>query len=156
MLIDTGNDRLSVLEDGKLLLQLDQVAIGRFGTTAAKRLGDGKTPIGKYQVGWFKRDSQFHQFIGINYPSPADAKRGLSSGIIDQKAYQSIMTAHRQHEVPPQNTKLGGFLGIHGLGQADLTVHKRYNWTRGCIAITNEQLDELLPWIKKGMLVEIR
>ncbi len=156
MLIDTSSARLSVLENGKLLLQLDQVAIGRFGATAAKRLGDGKTPIGKYQIGWFKRDSQFHQFIGINYPAPADAKRGLSSGIIDQKAYQSIMTSHRQHEVPPQNTKLGGFLGIHGLGQADLTVHKRYNWTRGCIAITNEQLDELLPWIKKGMWVEIR
>lgn len=156
ILIDTGNASLSVLEDGKLLLQLDQIAIGRFGTTAAKQRGDGKTPIGKYKIRWIKRDSQFHQFIGINYPAPEDAKRGLSQGIIDKQTHDRIMTAHQQHQVPPQNTKLGGFLGIHGLGQADLAVHRRYNWTRGCIATTNEQMDELLSWIEMGMMVEIR
>ena len=156
ILIDTSNSRLSVLEDGKLLLQLDEVAIGRFGATTAKQRGDGKTPIGKYRIRWIKKDSQFHRFIGIDYPAPVDAQRGLSQGLIDKQSHDRIMSAHREHEVPPQNTKLGGFLGIHALGQADLAVHRSYNWTRGCVATTNEQMDELLPWIKMGMRVEIR
>ena len=156
ILIDTGSASLSVMEDGKQLLRLEQVAIGRFGATDTKQRGDGKTPIGKYRIGWIKKDSQFHRFIGIDYPAPADAKRGLSQGIIDKQTHDRIMTAHRKHKVPPQNTKMGGFLGIHALGQADLAVHRSYNWTRGCIATTNEQMDELLPWIEKGMRVEIR
>jgi len=138
------------------LLQLEQIAIGRYGASNNKRLGDGMTPIGRYQIGWVKQNSRFRQFIGINYPAAEDAQRGLSAGIIDQQSYDRIMTAHRQHETPPQDTKLGGFLGIHGLGLADPSVHKSYNWTRGCIATTNEQLDRLLPWIKKGRWVEIR
>ncbi len=156
MLIDTNSASLSVLERGKVLLQLDQVAIGRFGASTDKHLGDGKTPMGKYQVGWIKQSSKFKKFIGINYPAPADAQRGLQQKLINQKEFKRIMRAHNQHQVPPQNTRLGGFIGIHGLGQADPEVHKRYNWTRGCVAITNEQLDQLLPWIDKGMLVEIR
>ena len=156
IVIDTGNASLSVLQDGKLLLQLEQIAIGRFGATAAKQRGDGRTPVGKYKIGWIKRDSAFRQFIGINYPAPADAKRGLKQNLIDKQTHDQIMAAHRQDQVPPQNTKLGGFLGIHALGQADLAVHRRYNWTRGCVATTNEQMDELLPWIEIGMPVEIR
>ena len=156
ILIDTGKARLSVVENGKPLLQIEGISIGRFGATAAKQRGDGMTPIGKYQISWIKQDSQFRRFIGINYPTPADAKRGMDQGIIDQQTHDRIITAHEQQQTPPQNTRLGGFLGIHGLGQADLNVHKRYNWTRGCIATTNDQLDQLLPWIKKGMWVEIR
>ncbi len=137
-------------------LQLEQIAIGRFGAGRDKHLGDGMTPVGRYQIGWIKHNSRFNQFIGINYPGPADARRGLDQGIIEQQTYNRIMSAHSQHRVPPQDTGLGGFLGIHGLGQANPVVHKRYNWTRGCIATTNEQLDKLLPWVEKGGWVEIR
>lgn len=156
IIIDTGKARLTVVDNGKPLLQLEQIAIGRFGATPEKQKGDGMTPTGRYQIGWMKQNSQFQHFIGLNYPAPVDAQRGLSQGIIDQQTYDRIMTAHREHQVPPQDTKLGGFLGIHGLGEADISVHKRYNWTRGCIATTNDQLDQLLSWIKKGMWVEIR
>ena len=53
-------------------------------------------------------------------------------------------------------TALGGQLGIHGLGVGDAEIHRAYNWTRGCVALEDWQIDELRPWLRVGMPVEIR
>jgi hypothetical protein len=58
--------------------------------------------------------------------------------------------------LPPQNTALGGRIGLHGLGRGDPKVHQQFNWTNGCIALTNEQIDQLLTWVGKGTRVSIR
>ena len=47
-------------------------------------------------------------------------------------------------------------IGIHGIGNGDIEVHKEYNWTNGCVALTNEEIDELVKWINIGTPVEIR
>jgi lipoprotein-anchoring transpeptidase ErfK/SrfK len=56
---------------------------------------------------------------------------------------------------PPQETSLGGYLGIHGIGDGDKEIHESVNWTDGCIAINNEQLMELADWVKIGTRVNV-
>lgn len=68
----------------------------------------------------------------------------------------AIRRAHKRGEVPPQNTGLGGLIGIHGIGAGDADMHREYNWTNGCVALTNEEIDRLVEWVDVGTLVEIR
>jgi hypothetical protein len=82
-----------------------------------------------------------------------NAHDALMQGLIDLKDYQRILVAHQQGKTPPQNTPLGGQLGIHGLGRADERIHRMTNWTKGCIALTNEQIDRLSRWIGEDTLV---
>jgi murein L,D-transpeptidase YafK len=154
--VDTTQARLILVEDGRPMLTLDDIAIGRGGTSTAKRRGDGTTPLGRYRVSAVRRGGFFDGFIVIDYPSPADAARGLGAGVISAAEYRAIVRAHAAGQLPPQDTALGGHLGIHGLGQGDRTVHAAFNWTRGCIAVTNEQFDALLGHVTPGMVVEVR
>ena len=59
-------------------------------------------------------------------------------------------------DIPPQVTPLGGYLGIHGVGEGDPGIHADFNWTHGCIALTNQQIDDLAGWIRIGMRVVVR
>lgn len=156
LLVDTQTLTATLVSEGRPPLSFADISIGRFGTTRDKRRGDNKTPLGVYRVAWVKHGEPFLTFVGIDYPSVADADRGLAAGLITRSEYRSILDAHAAGRVPPQTTALGGFLGIHGLGDADPQVHAAYHWTRGCMALTNEQVTELLPWISLGMQVEIR
>ncbi len=89
-------------------------------------------------------------------PAYTDASRGLSDGTISRRQWQDIRRRHKTGKVPPQNTPLGGYLGIHGIGAGDIEVHRSFNWTNGCVALTNEQMDQLLELIGVGTPVEIR
>jgi hypothetical protein len=80
----------------------------------------------------------------------------LKKGNIDVDTYDSIIKAHNNGQIPPQNTDLGGQIGIHGLGSANLSFHRSMNWTRGCIALTNDQIDQLSQWVEKGTLVTVK
>ena len=76
--------------------------------------------------------------------------------LINVDTYYKILKAEFRHSVPPQNTVLGGQIGIHGLGdKTNLSVHQNFNWTRGCIALTNEQIHSLDRLIKIGTKVYI-
>lgn len=156
ILVDTANSTLSVKRGTSTLLTVPDVAIGRYGATAQKRRGDGMTPLGRYRVAWLKPNHGHHYFIGIDYPAVDDARRGHAAGLINEAQLRAIERAHRDGRVPPQDTPLGGQIGIHGIGQGDPEVHANYNWTRGCVAVTDVQLDQLLPWIRLGTPVEIR
>lgn len=154
--IDTRQGTLTVLDDNKPILVLDGIAIGRFGARQDKALGDGMTPLGKYHVTSIKRSRRFHFFVGLDYPSVADADRGLKNGILTTSQAEAIRAAHAKGQLPPQDTPLGGHIGLHGIGDGDPAVHARYNWTKGCIAVTDAQLDKLLPLIRAGTRVEIK
>ncbi|WP_456380044.1 L,D-transpeptidase family protein [Thiolapillus sp.] len=154
--IDTQTGTLTVLDEEKPILVLDQISIGRFGARRGKTVGDGMTPLGEYRITSIRKSRRFHFFIGLNYPSAADADRGLKNGILTPSQAEAIRTAHAKGNLPPQNTPLGGHIGLHGVGIGDLAVHARYNWTRGCVAVTNAQLDQLLPLVRVGTRVEIR
>ena len=156
LLVDTRAGELLVLDGSTVRLRLRDVAIGRFGATSEKRRGDGYTPIGDYRVTRLRRHDKFHFFIDIDYPSVADARRGYAAGLIDEAEKRAIVDAHSRGETPPQHTELGGLLGIHGVGVGDPEIHRQFNWTRGCIALEDWQVDELSSWVRIGMPVQIR
>jgi hypothetical protein len=156
LLIDTENLVLKVVSRGKVEAIYKNISIGRNGAGVDKRQGDEKTPLGEFKIGWINKKSRYRLFFGMNYPSLAVAERGLVWGDIDLDTYIAIRLALKNHEIPPQNSRLGGLVGIHGLGLADLSVHEIVNWTEGCIALTNEQIDSLSHWVFKGMRVIVK
>lgn len=156
LVVDTEARELLILNDDRVRLRLRDVALGRFGAAADKRRGDGVTPIGRYRITGLRPHDKFHFFIDIDYPSVDDARRGYASGLISLAEKRAIERAHRRGEVPPQHTALGGLLGIHGVGVGDPEIHRQYNWTQGCVALDDWQIDELRPWLRVGMPVEIR
>jgi murein L,D-transpeptidase YafK len=156
IVIDTKALTLQVLEGDREMLVFTEIAIGRYGTSLNRRKGDNKTPLGHFNIAWITDNTSFHRFFGFSYPSKEYAERAFQAGHLDQKTWDKIRQALASGRLPPQNTILGGSLGIHGIGQGDIEVHKQYNWTNGCIALTNDQIDILTDWIRIGTPVEIR
>jgi murein L,D-transpeptidase YafK len=156
LLVDTKALTIEVKKGQHTIETLNDIAIGQGGAGFKNYRGDNVTPFGSYKIGWVGESSSFRKFFGLTYPSTEDAQNALEHGVISQQAYNSIITAHRFHQVPPQNTPLGGRIGIHGLGRADEKIHKSMNWTHGCIALTNGQIDHLSQWLDKGTVVKIK
>src|SRR3546814_12585662 len=98
--------------------------------------GDNRTPEGEYVLGGRNAGSRFYKSIHISYPNEADRisarERGVNPG-------GSIMI----HGVPPDLTDLG----------AD---HRLWDWTNGCIAVTNGEMDEIWTLVDSGTPIEIR
>lgn len=156
LLVDTEALTLTVMQDERPQLTLHNLSIGRYGTTSEKFRGDNMTPLGQFRITHIERDTAFYRFVGLSYPDTKRAKRGHRQDGISERELQAIVAAHRRGKPPPQNTALGGHIGIHGLGNADPQLHETINWTRGCVALTDRQIDRLLPWLHVGMMVEIR
>jgi len=156
LLVDTTKLTLEVKQENKTLVTMNNIAIGQKGAGFKKHTGDDITPKGVYKIGWVNNKSRFYKFYGFNYPSVDNANEALLSGLLSKRAHTAIVTAHKKNKVPPQNTKIGGQIGIHGLGEADKNIHKIMNWTHGCIALSNEQVDQLGQWIKKGTRVKVK
>lgn len=154
--VDTSAHTLSVMQGDTIQAVFKNVAIGRYGTTWSKMTKDDKTPLGRFRVGWVNEKSRYYRFFGLNYPNLDTAKRALDENRITEETWLSILEAKIMGKTPPQNTPLGGHIGIHGIGRGDQEIHHEYNWTNGCIALTNEQIDQLGKWIKPGILVNIR
>lgn len=155
ILIDTEDRTLSVMQGEKPLREFKNVSIGRNGATGRKVRQDRKTPLGSFRVSRINNDSVYHRFIGLDYPDLDYARRALSAGVISPSDYAAIRRAHEQGREPPGSTPLGGSIGIHGIGGGDPRFHEDYNWTEGCVALTNEEVDELTRWIRLGMVVLI-
>lgn len=153
--VDTDAQILKVMQGQQVLRTFEDIAIGRSGPTHDKRRLDGKTPLGEFHISRINNDSHFHRFFGFDYPRLDHAERALKKGYLDADDYQAIRQAVRAGRVPPQNTPLGGNLGIHGIGAGDLEVHRDFNWTNGCIALTNREVDELAQWIQLGVRVVV-
>jgi len=154
--IDTDKRTLQVLEGDRVVATFNEIAIGRYGKTYYKTRGDNKTPLGNFRIGWIGKESRYHRFLGLTYPDMEAADRALVDGRIEEAQWQEIRRAVQAGQTPPQHTPLGGNIGIHGVGSGDLEVHREYNWTNGCVALTNEQIDILVQWAKIGTPVEIR
>lgn len=153
--VDTEAQILKVMQGQQVIRTFEDIAIGRSGPTRDKRRLDGKTPLGEFHISRINNESHFHRFFGFDYPRLDHAERALKKGYLDAADYQNIRQAIRSGRVPPQNTPLGGHLGIHGIGAGDLQVHRDYNWTNGCIALTNREVDELAQWIELGVRVVV-
>lgn len=155
IVIDTTKRTLAVLKDGKPKLTFDNISIGKGGPATLRKRGDGKTPLGEFKIISINRNSRYHLFFGLDFPNLDYAERAFDADLIDESEYREIYLAYKRKSTPPQNTRLGGHIGIHGIGRGDLSVHESFNWTDGCIALTNEQINQLAKWINIGTKVII-
>ncbi len=119
--------------------------------------GDSATPEGELFVCTKNDKSAFHLFLGLSYPMPEDAERGGKAGLVTPSQAQAIREAAAKKRCPPWNTKLGGAVGIHGSGghtragtQLTLT-----DWTLGCVAVSDPEIEELFAAAKVGTPVTI-
>lgn len=156
LLIDTRTRNLEVKKGDETIDVLEHVVIGRKGAGNKEYRGDDVTPLGNYRIGWINDKSSFRKFFGLTYPSVEQAQQALQQGKIDPSTYDAIEAAHVRGAIPPQNTVLGGQIGIHGLGSGSLIVHEEFDWTHGCIALTNDQIDRLSQYVEKGTLVTVK
>jgi len=156
LVVDTSSGTLTVHEAGAVKHVFENVAIGRFGTTRYKQKGDNMTPLGTFRIGWITDETRYHRFIGIDFPDIKTATRAFLDGTIDMSQWERVRRDAEAGRTPSQESPLGGYLGIHGIGEGDINVHRQFNWTNGCIALTNEQIDQLSAWVRVGTEVEIR
>lgn len=156
VLVDTPSETLTVMKDDKPVETFHNIAVGSSGAGIKRRQGDAKTPVGAFRVGWINENSRFNLFFGLDYPNQEYADRAYRTGIINGVTYWTIRQALASGQIPPQDTPLGGFIGIHGVGAGDPLVHASYDWTDGCVALNNSQILSLAKWIDVGTRVEIR
>ena len=110
--------------------------------------GDGATPEGEYYVCLKNPKSGYFLSLGISYPGPQDAERGLKEGLISQEEHDAILKAHEERSTPPWKTALGGEVFIHGRGAAA-------DWTAGCVALEDPDMQELFDRVDVGIPVVI-
>ena len=155
--IDKSDRELAVYDRGQPVRRF-RISTGRGGPGDKRREGDKHTPVGTYRIVDFNPKSRFHLFMQINSPNAKDAFYGLKQGVIDRADFDRIVNALKNRHIPPQDTPLGSAIGIHGLGWVDdlkLRTHEVLDWTEGCIALTNEEVDELRRYVDIGTRVVI-
>lgn len=111
------------------------------------QMGDRRTPEGWFQTSdrpW----SSFYGAITLHYPRPEDAASGLEDGRITRAEHDAIVAAHQKGVLPPMETRLGGQILIHGGGSGA-------DWTLGCVALENDQLDALRARLPPGMRTQV-
>ncbi len=152
------SERMLLLKRGIKIEKVFRMASGRGGPGDKHYRGDHRTPVGTYRVIKIKPSSRFHTFLQLNYPNVKDAFYGLRGRMLSEYDFDRIVSAQKYHKVPPQDTPLGGAIGIHGIGvfsPQKFDIHQNTNWTQGCIALTNEQIDTLRKYVGVGTKVVI-
>lgn len=140
--------RVLEVYNGRTLVKPYPVVIGFAPEGDKEREGDGKTPEGEFYVFTKNSKSRFHLSLGLSYPSIDDASRGFANGLITGAERNEIINAIEDKKMPPQKTALGGEIYIHGGG-----VER--DWTWGCVAMKNEDVEEIYNLAKVGMKVII-
>jgi len=110
------------------------ISLGKQPVGHKQKRGDYRTPEGLYTVDFRNRKSRFHLSLHINYPNQQDKLRAQQLG------------------VDP-----GGDIFIHGLpnGKNLPLVYKGVDWTRGCIAVNNPQIQEIAQYVSDGTPIRI-
>lgn len=154
--VDTGRRSLTVRRGSEILAQFEGVSIGRGGASNVRFRGDSRTPRGHFRVGWINPNSRFTVFYGLTYPNIDHALAALERGRITPYDVRRVLTALLNDETPPQDTPLGGQIGIHGVGNAH-GPHEGYaDWTEGCVALSDDQIRRLARWVGVGTRVEVK
>lgn len=126
---------LTLLRAGKVL-KIYKVALGSDPVGPKTREGDGKTPEGAYRIDAKNEHSQFHLALRISYPNAADLQRAKKLGV---NPGGDIFI----HGLPPEWAWLGA-------------AHRAKDWTAGCVAVTNTEIEEIWKMVPVGTPVEIR
>lgn len=129
-------DRTLTLYRGTEVLRTYKVALGSNPEGPKEEEGDGRTPEGAYVIDARNAQSAFHRSLHISYPNAEDRRR-----------------ATRRHVRP------GGAIMIHGLPNGLSAIgaaHRLRDWTAGCIAVTDAEIEEIWRMVPNGTRVEIR
>lgn len=127
--------KLLLFRDGRVLHSY-RVALGRDPSGPKVAEGDGRTPEGLYRLDWRNPDSRFYRSIHVSYPNRQDLERAQKLGVSP-----------------------GSDIMIHGLPNGKEAIgsdHTNWDWTEGCIAVTNEEMDEIWSVVENGTVIEIR
>ena len=127
--------QLSVFRDGNRI-KTYRIALGRRPLGAKQEEGDMKTPEGIYKIDSRNPQSSFHLALHVSYPSDEDDKRAAARGV---SAGYDIMI----HGIQNGRGWIGAF-------------HRWSDWTAGCIAVTDEEIEELSRITPDGTTIEIR
>jgi murein L,D-transpeptidase YafK len=126
---------LTLFSKGEVL-KTYKIALGGNPIGPKERQGDNKTPEGIYFIDSRNRDSRYHLSLHISYPNESDRRQASELGVSP-----------------------GGNIMIHGLKNGFSRVgdaHAEVDWTRGCIAVTDEEIGEIEKLTPDGTVVEIR
>lgn len=134
---------------GRVCVKTYPAALGAEPLSDKVHEGDRRTPEGDFYVCTRNDRSRFHLFLGLSYPNEEDAERGLRAGLISREQYDAVLHAQRRRVRPPWDTPLGGAVGLHGGGV-------RTDWTQGCVALNNDDIEELWLTCPLGTPVTIR
>jgi murein L,D-transpeptidase YafK len=147
IVVKKAQRQLLLFSAGKLV-RTYRIGLGLSPVGDKVRSGDRRTPEGEFYIFTKNDRSAFYLSLGLSYPNPAHAERGLRDGLITRPQYDAITRALRAKKAPPQDTHLGGDIYIHGNGaQSD--------WTWGCVALENEDIRELFDAVSVGTPVTI-
>lgn len=140
--------RLELYSDGSIV-RVYRIGLGLNPVADKKQQGDRATPEGEFYIFTRNNKSAFYLSLGVSYPNTEDAERGLREGLISRSQHDAIIKAIKRKATPPQNTRLGGDIYIHGNGAGS-------DWTWGCVALENEDMRELFDAIPVGTPVTIK
>lgn len=132
--VDKSAHLMSVYRQGRLVREF-RVALGRGGLGAKQQQGDGRVPEGSYRITAHNPNSAFHLSLRIGYPTPAQIAAAAARGV-----------------------DLGGDIMIHGLPNNRGWIgarHVKFDWTEGCVAVTNREIEWLYKAVRVGTPVEI-
>jgi murein L,D-transpeptidase YafK len=135
IIIEKSKRTMTLLKQDKEI-KTYKIALGRDPVGPKVQMGDKKTPEGLYFVDYKVRNSIYHRALHLSYPNPEDMERAKSL------------------RVPP-----GGSIMIHGMKQDKLwmgDVQYLFNWTNGCIALTNDEIEEVWDLVSTWTPVEIK
>ncbi|HKX12871.1 MAG TPA: L,D-transpeptidase family protein [bacterium] len=126
--------RQMTLFQGEETLKVYRISLGREPVGPKREEGDGKTPEGRYKIDGRNPNSAFHLSLRISYPNVADRAQANERGV-----------------------KPGGQIMIHGLpnGMPDFGGGILSDWTDGCVAVSNAEIEEIWKLVPNGAAVEI-
>jgi len=148
ILVTKSMRRLELFSDG-VVVRTYHVGLGLNPVADKRQQGDRCTPEGDFYVFTRNDKSAYYLSLGISYPNIEDAERGLRDRLISRSQHDAIVNAIKRKTKPPQNTKLGGDIYIHGNGASS-------DWTWGCVALENGDIQELFDAVPVGTLVTIQ
>ena len=123
--------RQMLLMHGNTVLKAYRIGLGNEPIGHKQYEGDGKTPEGLYYIDRRNPNSRYHLSVGISYPSARDVAEAASMGL-----------------------RPGGDIFIHGLGPEGRALN-RPDWTAGCIAVKDEEIEEIFAMLRPGVPIFI-
>lgn len=135
VVVEKSARRLTLHQKGRILKRYS-IALGRTPIGPKEYEGDQRTPEGIYKIDFHKPNSDYHLALHISYPEQHDLERAAAQGL---SAGSDIMI----HGLPNGHGWVGRF-------------HRRTDWTAGCIAVTNFEIEEIYRAVSDGTPVDLR